>query len=119
MKRTQEKQRRRAKRKRRVRGHVTGSSERPRLTVFKSNKHLYVQAVDDVAGVTLAAVSSLAGETKGLRPTVADGERIGEAIGRALKDRNVTEAVFDRNGHLYHGVVRSVAEGARKTGLRL
>ena len=119
MKRIQDKQRRRAKRKTRVRARVSGSQERPRITVFKSNKHLYAQAVDDRSGETIVSVSSLAGETKGLRPTVPDGERLGEAIGKELQSKKIAEAVFDRNGYLYHGVVRAIADGARKSGLKL
>lgn len=119
MKRVEDKQRRRAVRKRRVRARINGSPERPRLTVFKSNRHLYAQAIDDRTGVTIASVSSLAGDTKGLKPTVGDGERLGEAIGKELQAKKISEAVFDRNGYLYHGVVRAIAEGARKSGLKL
>ena len=118
MKRVEEKIRRRNKRKLRIRGRMKGTAEQPRLTVFRSNRHLYAQAIDDVQGVTVASVSSVCGETKGLKPTKADAEKIGEAIGKVLIDKKVATVVFDRNGYLYHGVVKSLADGARKAGLK-
>jgi len=102
-----------------IRRRITGSPVRPRVSVFKSNKHLYVQVIDDSAGKTILSVSSVSGETKGLRPTVADGEKLGQAVGTQMKEKEITEAVFDRNGHLYHGVVKAVADGARKAGIKL
>ena len=119
MKRLIKKRERRARRKRAIRGHIRGTAVRPRITVFRSNKHLYVQVIDDEAGTTVVSVSSRGGETKGLRPTVADGEKLGAALGERMKERRIAEAVFDRNGYLYHGVVRAVAEGARKAGIKL
>jgi large subunit ribosomal protein L18 len=89
------------------------------MSVFKSNKHLYVQVIDDTVGKTLVSVSSRGGQTKGLKPTVADGEKMGEAIGAQMKEQKIAQAVFDRNGHLYHGVVKAVADGARKAGIQL
>lgn len=108
---------RRKRRKLHVRKHVTGTADRPRISVFKSNKHMYVQVIDDIAGTTIAAVSSQSGETKGFRPTVANGERLGEALGSLMKTKRITRAVFDRNGNLYHGVVKAIADGARKAGI--
>lgn len=118
MKRVIEKNQRRTKRRRRVRGRVTGTATRPRLSVFRSNKNIYVQAIDDVANETLAAVSSVSGENKSLKANTADGAKIGEAIGKELVSKKITEAVFDRNGYLYHGVVKAIAEGARKAGVK-
>jgi large subunit ribosomal protein L18 len=100
-----------------VRKRISGTAERPRITVFKSNRHLYVQVVDDREGRTLLAISSRAGETKGLRPTVADGEKLGEALGKKMKAKKIARAVFDRNGNLYHGVVKAIADGTRKAGI--
>jgi large subunit ribosomal protein L18 len=114
-----EKRLRRVKRKRRIRGRLRGTAERPRLTVFRSNRHLYAQVVDDVAGVTLASISSLAGSAKGLKPTVEDAGKMGEMLGTDLKAKKIENVVFDRNGFLYHGVVKSFAEGVRKAGLVL
>ncbi|MFP4212307.1 MAG: 50S ribosomal protein L18 [Alkalispirochaeta sp.] len=119
MKRVIERNRRRARRKLRVRGRVSGTAARPRLSVFRSNKNIYVQAIDDEAHRTVAAASSVSGSMKELKGNVSDGEKVGEAIGKELVKLKITEAVFDRNGYLYHGVVRSVAEGARKAGIRL
>ena len=119
MKKLQEKLKRKARRKRRIRGKVTGTADRPRLSVYKSNQHLYVQAIDDVAGQTIFAVSTLAGETKGLKPNVEDAAKVGKAVGAALKERKISRAAFDRNGNLYHGVIRSLAEGTREAGIEL
>ncbi len=108
---------RRKRRKMHIRRRITGTAERPRISVFKSNRHLYVQVIDDTEGKTLLSASSYAGETKGLRPTVADGEKLGAALGKEMKEKKITRAVFDRNGNLYHGVVKAIADGARKAGV--
>jgi len=118
MKRLIEKQKRRKRRKMSIRRRIVGTNERPRVSVFKSNKHLYVQVIDDSEGKTLLAVSSQSGDTKGLKPTVIDGEKLGQSVGAQMKEKKITEAVFDRNGHLYHGVVKAVADGARKAGIK-
>jgi large subunit ribosomal protein L18 len=76
-----------------------------------------MQVVDDDAMRTLAAISTLEKEFEALKPTVADAEKLGEAMGRRLKEKNITTVVFDRNGYLYHGVVKALAEGARKAGI--
>lgn len=119
MKKLQEKLHRKARRKRRIRGKVTGTAGRPRLSVYKSNRHLYVQVIDDEQGKTLFALSSLSGETKGLKPNVEDAAKLGKAVGAALKKKKITTAVFDRNGNLYHGVIRSLADGTREAGIVL
>lgn len=119
MKKLQEKLKRKARRKRRIRGRVTGTADRPRLSVYKSNQHLYVQAIDDVVGQTLLTVSTLSGETKGLKPNVEDAAKVGKAVAAALKEKKITRAAFDRNGNLYHGVIRSLADGAREAGIEL
>jgi large subunit ribosomal protein L18 len=108
---------RRARRKLHVRKRISGTGDRPRISVYKSNRHLYVQVVDDVEGRTLVSASSRAGDTKGLKPTVADGAKLGEALGKKMKQKKITRAVFDRNGNLYHGVVKAIADGARKAGI--
>ena len=119
MKRLIEKRGRRKRRKMSIRRKITGTAVRPRVSVFKSNKHLYVQVIDDTGGRTLVSVSSRSGETQGVKPTVEGGEKIGQAVGNLMKEQKLTEAVFDRNGHLYHGVVKAVADGARKAGIKL
>lgn len=118
MKRLIEKRNRRRRRKLSIRSRISGTADRPRMSVFKSNKHLYVQVIDDAEGQTLLSVSSRAGETKGLKPTVADGAKLGEAVGAKMKEQNITTVVFDRNGHLFHGVVKAIADGARKAGIK-
>ena len=118
MKRIIEKNRRRAKRKLRVRGRVTGTAQRSRLSVFRSNKNVYIQAIDDENKRTLASASSVKADMKGLKANVEDGQKIGEAIGKELVGLKITEAVFDRNGYLYHGIIKSIAEGARKAGVK-
>lgn len=112
-----EKARRRVKRKRRIRGRVNGTADRPRLTVYRSNRHLYAQVIDDISGSTIAAISSLQGEGKTLKPTVGDAGKLGEIFGKQIKSMKIKTVVFDRNGYLYHGVVKSFADGVRKSGL--
>jgi large subunit ribosomal protein L18 len=118
MKRIEDKIRRRAKRKVRVRGKINGTSDRPRMSVFRSSKHTYVQIVDDSKGHTLASVSNMEADYKALKNNVGDAEKLGIAIGEALKKLNIQSVVFDRNGYLYHGIVKAVAEGARKAGIK-
>jgi len=109
---------RRTRRRRHIRKRVNGTSERPRLTVFRSSKQIYAQVIDDVAGATLASASSLKGETtEGGK--VATAEAVGAAVAAACKERGITKVVFDRNGYIYHGRVKAVADGARKGGLEL
>lgn len=109
--------RRRLKRKTHIRKSVFGTAERPRMTVFRSNKNLSVQVIDDNAGCTLAAISTLEKEFADLKPNTEGAAKLGEAFGRRLKDKKITTVVFDRNGYLYHGVVKALADGARKAGI--
>ncbi len=109
------------RRRRRVRAKLRRvSSERPRLSVFRSSKHIYAQIIDDERGVTLAAASSLEKPLRDTLRTGADKDAAG-AVGRLLAERakvaGVTDVVFDRGGYLYHGRVRAVAEAAREAGL--
>ena len=113
-----EKIRRRGARKVHVRKTISGTAERPRLTVFKSNKYLYVQAIDDVAGVTLAAASTLEEGLVGTKPTGEGGSKMGERRGARLNGRKIGVVVFDRNGYSYHGVVKAIADGTRKAGIK-
>lgn len=109
---------RRFRRRGKIRRQIRGTAECPRLSVYKSNRHMYVQAIDDAEGRTLAAVSSTHGETKGLGVTVKDGKVLGKALGVKLTELNIKTAVFDRNGYLYHGVVKSIADGTREAGVK-
>ena len=111
----------RERRKLRIRRKISGTPERPRLTVFRSSKHIYAQVIDDVAGTTLAHVSTIA-------PGIRDGlgednkteaaKKVGAAIAKALLAKGVDKVVFDRNGYLYHGRILALADAAREAGLK-
>ena len=118
MKRLIEKNKRRVKRKKSIRGKLKGTPERPRLTVFKSNKNIYIQAIDDISGTTLVSVSNLEKDMKEIKATVEGAEKLGNIIGERLKEKKVESVVFDRNGFIYHGKIKAVADGARKAGLK-
>ena len=112
-----EKDRKRLKRKVHVRKKVSGSTERPRMTVFKSNRSLSIQIIDDTKGHTLASASTLEKELRGIKATVAGAGQLGEVMGKRLLEKNIKTVVFDRNGYLYHGLVKAMADGARKAGV--
>ena len=120
MKKLQKKQAALARRHRRVRGKISGTPERPRLCVTRSNNNIYVQFVDDVAGKTLCGVSTLGPEFKATGKkggTVEGAAEIGTIIGKMAQEKGVTKVVFDRGGHLYHGRVKALADAAREAGL--
>ncbi len=119
MRKLEEKTRKRLKRKLSIRKKIRGTPERPRLTVYKSNRFTYVQAVDDVAGRTVAAASNREKDHRDIKNVVSQMEKLGTLIGERLKAKSVAAVVFDRNGYRYHGKVKAVAEGARKAGIRL
>lgn len=106
---------RRIKIKARIRGRISGTPERPRMTVFRSNKQIYVQFVDDLAGRTLVSASSK-GITEGTKCEIA--EKVGEVAAKKALEAGINAVVFDRNGYLFHGRVKSLADGARKGGLK-
>jgi large subunit ribosomal protein L18 len=106
----------RLRRKRRVRGNITGSVEMPRLSIFKSNKYFYAQAIDDVAGNTLAVVDSRALKLSVSKENVV---KVAAALAETLKSKNIESVVFDRNGYLYHGVVAAFADALRDNGIKL
>jgi large subunit ribosomal protein L18 len=108
----------RRRRQRRVRKKIMGTAERPRLAVFRSNKHIYVQAIDDVAGRTLVSASTMeAGLRGGPTSTVAGAKQVGVLLGQRAKQADITTVVFDRGGFKFHGRVAAIAEGAREAGL--
>lgn len=109
----------RIKRKIRIRKKISGSPERPRLVVYRSNLHVYAQLVDDEAGKTLCAASTLAisRSDAGIRPNLDGATKVGNEIARIAKEKNIVSVVFDRNGYRYHGRVKAVADGAREGGL--
>lgn len=105
----------RLKKKIRIRKVVTGSTERPRLCVFKSGKHIYAQLIDDVAHKTIMSVSSLSLDAKG--DGKAKAKAVGKEIAASASKKGIKAVVFDRNGFLYHGRIQALAEGAREAGL--
>ncbi len=115
---TIKKQKRRLKRKKSIRKNISGTAARPRMSVYRSNKRIYVQVIDDIAGTTLVSASNLEKENSSLKLNVEDAEKVGALIGKRLKAKKIESVIFDRNGYLYHGIVKAVAEGARKAGIR-
>ena len=116
------KKERRNKIRRRVRSTIRGTSDRPRLAIYKSNKHVYLQLIDDLKGVTLLGLSS---ESEGIRDEVKgkggveQANVLGREIAKAALDQGIDKAVYDRSGYKYHGVVKAAAEAAREGGLDL
>lgn len=110
------KEQKRLKIKTRVRGKISGTTERPRLSVFRSNKQIYAQVIDDVNGTTLASASSLTLDEKLPKKEVA--AKVGELIAQKAKEAGVETVAFDRNGYLYHGRIKELADAARKGGLK-
>ncbi len=110
----------RHRRHRRVRKKVEGTAERPRLSVFRSSRHVYAQLIDDASGRTLFAASTMEKDARaGLTATVDAAKQVGRRLGERAKAAGVTGVVFDRGGFRYHGRVAAVAEGAREAGLEL
>jgi len=112
-----DKLRKRAKRKVSVRKSIVGTTERPRMSVFKSNLHMYVQVVDDSVGHTLVAASTVEKSLKDIVRNVEGAGKLGEEIGKRLLEKGIKTVVFDRNGYHYHGIVKAIADGARKAGI--
>lgn len=116
------KQERRSKIRRRIRSTIRGTAERPRLCIYKSNKHVYLQLINDRESVTMLSVST---KTADLQKELKDKESVeaanivGKAIAQAAKDKGITKAVYDRSGYKYHGIVKAAADGAREGGLDL
>ena len=108
---------RRLKRRRRVRAKVRGTAERPRLSVFRSNRGIQAQLIDDIAGHTLAAVNWVEGDLKSLA-RMDQAKRAGELLAERAKAAGVEQCVFDRGGYRYHGKVKALADGAREGGLK-
>lgn len=114
------KKQRRDKIRRRIRSTIRGTAERPRLSIYKSNKHVYAQLIDDRNGVTLASSST---QSPDIESEISDktkseaAEVVGKTLAAEAKENGIDKAVFDRSGYRYHGVIKSVAEGAREGGL--
>lgn len=105
-----------------IRMRISGTAERPRLTVFRSLRHVYAQIIDDANGRTLVAVSDLdkahRASFQDVKGQMAVSKRVGELAARMALEKKITHVVFDRNGYLYHGVVKALADGAREAGLK-
>jgi large subunit ribosomal protein L18 len=108
----------RQKRHLRVRNHIHGTAERPRLNVFRSLAHIYVQIIDDEKGVTLTAASSVEKGFEGSGGNIEGAKKVGAAIAKKALEKGITEVVFDRGGYIYHGRVKALAEAAREAGLK-
>lgn len=110
----------RERRKKRIRKKVSGTVERPRLSVFRSARHIYAQVIDDTTGRTLATASTL---TSGVKDAASDANKsdaaklVGAAIAKACAEKGIAKVVFDRNGYIYHGRVKALADAAREAGL--
>jgi large subunit ribosomal protein L18 len=112
-----EKDRKRLRRKVHIRKRVSGTTERPRMTITKSNRRISVQVIDDSKGHTLASASTLEKDLKNIKATVAGAAQLGEIMGKRLLEKGIKSVVFDRNGYLYHGIVKALADGSRKAGI--
>src|SRR5687767_3345649 len=108
----------RFKRKKRIRSTLSGSAERPRLAVFKSNAHLYVQLIDDERGATIVSASTLEKEQKGkITGNLEGAKSLGQLLAQRALKSNIKQVVFDRSGYIYHGKIKALADAAREAGL--
>ena len=112
-----DKQRKRLHRKIHIRKSIYGPAHRPRLTVVKSGRNLYAQGINDDEGKTLASISTLEKDFVALKANVDSATKLGEALGARLKEKGIEKVVFDRNGYLYHGVVKALADATRAAGI--
>ena len=106
----------RYRRKKGIRKTINGTAEKPRITVFRSNKHIYVQAVDDIKGITIDFSSDYEAKVK---RNIDGAAVVGEKLAEKLVKKKIKEAVYDRNGYIYHGIVKALADGVRKSGIKL
>ena len=113
-----EKDRKRLKRKIHIRKRISGTGEKPRMTVTRSNRRLSVQVIDDTKGHTLLSASTLEKDLRGIKATVAGAAQVGEIMGKRLLEKDIKTVVFDRNGYLYHGLIKALADGTRKAGIQ-
>tara|TARA_B100000941_G_C28253782_1_gene422931 strand:+ start:138 stop:485 length:348 start_codon:yes stop_codon:yes gene_type:complete len=108
----------RSKRKIRIRKKVFGDAKKPRLAVYKSNKNIYVQAIDDFNQITIGSASTLSKELKIDNLSIESAKKVGELMGDILNKNKIKEAVFDRGGYIYHGRIKALAEGIREKGIK-
>ena len=113
-----EKDRKRLKRKVHIRKRIAGTAERPRMTVTRSNRRISIQIIDDSKGHTLASASTLEKDLRNIKANVEGAGQLGEIMGKRLIEKNIKSVVFDRNGYLYHGLIKALADGTRKAGVQ-
>jgi large subunit ribosomal protein L18 len=114
-----EKDRKRYKRKVHIRKRISGTAERPRMTVTRSNRSISIQIIDDTKGHTLASASTLEKDLRTIKANTVGAAQLGEIMGKRLLEKDIKAVVFDRNGYLYHGLIKALADGTRKTGIQL
>ncbi len=102
----------------RIRRKVSGTTQRPRLAVYFSNQHVYAQLIDDSEGRTLASASTMDKSFEGNASNIASAQKVGQLVAERAKEANISDVVFDRGGHLYHGKVKALADAAREAGLK-
>ena len=108
----------RARRHKRVRTKISGTADRPRLCIYRSNANIYAQIIDDAQGITLVSASTLDKAVKTKHANIEAAKEVGALIAKRATEKNITEVVFDRGGYIYHGVVKELAEAARENGLK-
>ncbi len=113
-----DKQRKRAHRKTHIRKRISGTATTPRVSVYRSNKHMYIQAIDDTCGCTIMSASTVEKEFSSLKNNVENAKKLGMEFGKRLLEKKIETVVFDRNGFKYHGIVKNLADGARESGLK-
>ena len=118
MNRIADKNRKYARRRVHIRKSISGTASRPRMSVFRSNLHMYVQVIDDTTGKTLVSAGTVEKELSSLKNNVEGAAKLGEELGKRCIEKGVKTVVFDRNGYLYHGIVKAIADGARKAGVQ-
>jgi len=118
MKRIKDKIRKWKKRKAHIRKSISGTADRPRMSVFRSNMNISVQVIDDVKGETLVSASTLEASMKNAKRNSEGAKAVGKLIGERLKEKKIEQVVFDRNGYKYHGQIKALADAARETGIR-
>ncbi len=117
MKKLIEMEKRRNRRKKGIRAKISGTQDRPRISVYKSNLYIYAQAIDDETGVTITAISNKEKEFSNVKSNIEGAGKLGEEMGKRLKDKKIEKIIFDRNGYIFHGKVKALADGMRKAGL--
>jgi large subunit ribosomal protein L18 len=112
-----EKDRKRLKRKVHIRKRISGTADKPRMTVTRSSRRISIQVIDDTKGHTLACASTMEKDLREIKANITGAAQLGEVMGKRLLEKNIKTVVFDRNGYLYHGIIKALADGTRKAGI--